>query len=87
MSATLIVGLLLASGPLQLLGAVLASQTHHRPLGAVTFALIAAVLIIVLLRIASRCEEQGGRLRLLCRLMSALSLGSVLLQLLLASPS
>jgi hypothetical protein len=43
----IIFGTLAASGPVALLGALLKEKTHHRQLGAVTFA-IAALLVIAI---------------------------------------
>jgi hypothetical protein len=40
------VGLLLALAPLALFGRVLKAATHHRPLGAATFAVVAVVLVV-----------------------------------------
>jgi len=41
-----LVGVGLATGPLSVLGRVLKSTTHHRPLGAVTFAFLALFVVL-----------------------------------------
>lgn len=41
----LLLGLLMAVGPLALLGMMLARHTHHRPLGAATYSVVAALIV------------------------------------------
>jgi hypothetical protein len=49
----LLMGFGFALGPLSLLGTVLAAHTHHRPLGAATFAMLAAAVLTVCWAIAA----------------------------------
>jgi hypothetical protein len=49
-------GVLFALGPLTFLGKVLHAQTHHRPLGAATFAVLSVFIIL-------SCLALGGRVR------------------------
>jgi hypothetical protein len=51
---SIVLGLLIALGPVALLARVLKVATHHRPLGAVTFALLAATVLAGSLFIATR---------------------------------
>jgi hypothetical protein len=52
--AALLVAVALAAAPLMFFARVLKSATHHRPLGAVTFAVVGAGLLLGLLVIAMR---------------------------------
>ena len=47
-------GALFASGPLMLLATLIKAKTHHRPLGAATFAMLAAVLLVAAIIVAAR---------------------------------
>jgi hypothetical protein len=48
-------GPLAALGPLMLLGQIIKSATRHRPLGALTYALIAGVVLILVWLVVARC--------------------------------
>jgi hypothetical protein len=50
----LLVGLGFALGPLAEFGTLLVKQTHHRPLGAATFAIIAAIVVALSWAMAAR---------------------------------
>jgi hypothetical protein len=50
----LLLGLGFAFGPLAQFGALLAKHTHHRPLGAATYAVIAGTVILVMWALATR---------------------------------
>jgi hypothetical protein len=67
----LTLGVLLAGLPLLPFAAFLKTSTHHRPLGGVTFAVIAGVLVAGLSLVATRlitwAGAQGPRLRALAR--------------------
>ena len=52
--ATLLVGVLMAAGPMIVFARLLKRATHHRPLGAVTFALVAVVVILGAVAVAAR---------------------------------
>lgn len=54
---TLGVGIALALGPLAAFGGVLKAATHHRQLGAVTFAIVAAVVVCGAVAVAHRLLE------------------------------
>jgi hypothetical protein len=75
-------GVLLSAAPLALLGLVLKTQTHHRPLGAATFAVLAFVVVsfcvVVALRVARAAEtrEPPARRALLSFLVAG-AFGSV----------
>jgi hypothetical protein len=51
---TLLLGVGLASGPLTMFAQVLKQTTHHRPLGAVTFAVLGTAVLLGALAIAAR---------------------------------
>ncbi len=57
---SLTLGVLLAAAPLLPFATVLKTTTHHRPLGGVTFAVIAGLLIIGLSLICSRVVTWAG---------------------------
>jgi len=48
---------LLSLGPLAMLGGLLKDKTHHRPLGGVTFAVLAAAVFVAALVVASRLRR------------------------------
>jgi hypothetical protein len=73
--AWLAVALLLSFGPLSLLGEWLSRSTHHRPLGAVTFAVI-AVLVMALVALCS--WRALGNLRVQKALFGAAALSALL---------
>jgi hypothetical protein len=83
---TLGLGAVLALLPLAVLGALLVAKTHHRALGAVTFAALAAAVLLVTtllarrLALATRAGRRDAR-RLLGGLVSASVLGTVALAL------
>jgi hypothetical protein len=75
-------GVALSAAPLALLGLVLKTQTHHRPLGAATFAVLAFVVVsfcvVVALRIARAAEKrEPSARRALLSLLVAGAFGSL----------
>lgn len=65
----LLLSVLLATPSLSLLGRVLKAVTHHRPLGATTFALVAALVLVAMVGVAARLVSsmtaaQGARRQL-----------------------
>ena len=52
----LLLGLGFSLGPLAALGTLLAKHTHHRPLGAATYAALSVVVVIVMWAIAARAH-------------------------------
>lgn len=78
-------GLALALGPLMVFARVLKTATHHRPLGAATFALVAAILVLGATAFSARViawsRGRGGALSKLPHGLAALglALGAVLL--------
>ena len=68
-------GLLAASGPLAVVATVLKDRTHHRQLGAVTFAFLAAVILFVAVSAARRSTvpSSPGWVRAGILVMSGLS--------------
>ncbi len=50
-------GLLIALGPLAFLGKLLHANTHHRPLGAATFAVLALLLVLGSMGLAARTRR------------------------------
>jgi hypothetical protein len=81
---TLVFGALLASGPTSLLGGLIAAKTHHRALGGVTFAFVAAAFIVsgalVVRRVLvtlPRGSPSGGTLRLALTTLVVSSMGTV----------
>lgn len=89
----LTVGLALAVAPLAALGAVLHARTHHRPLGATTFAILGAA-VAALCVVAARGISAPGRCRISSRATSlslvgagaALGAGTLASRLALVSP-
>jgi hypothetical protein len=65
--------LLLAAAPLTVLGGVLHATTHHRPLGAVTFALLGAGAIAGAILLVRRCQRSSLPVWHGCRIAAALS--------------
>jgi len=68
-AAAALVGIGLASGPVMVLGRVLKASTHHRPLGAVTFAVVAAMVFLGAIVVGARLlgvvrSLEGDRARL-----------------------
>jgi len=57
-----LVGVGLASGPVMVLGRMLKASTHHRPLGAVTFAVVAAAVFLGAMVVAARLLAIVGSL-------------------------
>lgn len=53
-SPAFLLGLGIAFGPLTQLGTLLSKHTHHRPLGAATFAVVAGMMILVAWALATR---------------------------------
>jgi hypothetical protein len=53
-AAAALLGIGLASGPVMVLGRVLKASTRHRPLGAVTFAVVAAMLLLCAIVVGAR---------------------------------
>jgi hypothetical protein len=51
------VGLGFAIGPLALLGTLLHGHTHHRPLGAATYAVLSGVVVVLCWAFAARVQE------------------------------
>jgi hypothetical protein len=49
-----LIGVGLASGPVMVLGRVLKGSTHHRPLGAVTFAILSAMVFVGAIVVGAR---------------------------------
>jgi hypothetical protein len=84
---TLLGGCLLVLGPLALFGAVLKSHTHHRPLGAATFAVGSFVVLalggLVLVTLGARLAERPRARRLLGAGLAVLAGVSLLVWLLL----
>jgi F0F1-type ATP synthase assembly protein I len=68
-------GVLLGLAPLSVLGAVLHETTHHRPLGAVTFTVLGALLLGSCVRIVARVAQSSARAWQACRVAAV---GSVL---------
>jgi len=62
----LVLALMIAVGPWTILGRLLKAGTHHRPLGAVTFSVLAVVIGVVLVvlvsRLASWSAQRGARM-------------------------
>lgn len=50
----LLLGLALALGPLSMFGMLLAKHTHHRPLGAATYSVVAAMIVCVTWAVANQ---------------------------------
>jgi hypothetical protein len=79
------VGLGLAAWPLSFLGSVLERTTHHRPLGAATFALLSLAVVLGCLLVARRvttfdaASTAGRALRVVLALCAAASTALVLL--------
>lgn len=72
-------GALVAAGPLALAASVLKTATHHRPLGAVTFALLAALVLLGAIALAARLHERRARGGLWhAAWLASLALGAVL---------
>lgn len=65
-------GLLLSLLPVWALGSLLHAGTHHRPLGAVSFAVLAALLSAASIAVVFRVSQLGSRAWLLARASSAL---------------
>lgn len=68
-AAAVVLGIGLASGPVMLLGRVLKASTNHRPLGAVTFAVVAAMVFLGAIVVSTRLlaivqSLEGDRARL-----------------------
>jgi putative flippase GtrA len=57
-------GVLMATVPLMIFARLLKSATHHRPLGAATFALVAALVLLFTIAAASRLLSLAARHRL-----------------------
>jgi hypothetical protein len=75
-------GLVLAAPILIVLGRVLKSTTHHRPLGAATFAMLAAVVVLGAIAIAARLigpAVRTGRWQRMARSILAVLLGTAML--------
>jgi hypothetical protein len=85
----MLIGLMLASTPLMLFARLLIENTHHRPLGSVTFAVIGFGMASGAIALASRSETlatRGKRLPwVLCRVLGLLSFVGMTFQLLVAS--
>jgi hypothetical protein len=77
-------GLLLAATPVMGLASWLHRNTHHRPLGAVTFVLFTAAVLLVAVLVARRCRDRGPTLWLVCRVAAIVSLLAPVLVLLLS---
>jgi hypothetical protein len=58
--ATLAVSAIILLGPLSLLGELLKRATHHRPLGAVTFAVLAGCALVVTIGVSYRLSQAAG---------------------------
>jgi hypothetical protein len=63
-----LIGVGLASGPVMVLGRVIKASTHHRPLGAVTFAVMAAMVFLGAIVVGARLlaivdSAEGDRAR------------------------
>lgn len=87
---TLLVGLLLAAGPLVLFARVLKATTHYRPLGGATFAIVAAGVLLGCLALSGRlvaASQSGARRRIAQRLLGVLAAASALIGLVLAAPA
>jgi len=79
----LTLGVLLAAGPLLPFATLLKTTTHHRPLGGVTFAVIAGVLLIGLSLVSARLVTWSGvQSRILVVALAALGTAGLLLCLL-----
>jgi len=52
--------ILFALGPLTFLGTALHAHTHHRPLGAATFAVLALIVLLGCFALAARCRATLG---------------------------
>ena len=50
-------GMLYAAGPLAALGSVIHAHTHHRPLGAATFAMLSLGIMLICLALAARTRS------------------------------
>lgn len=63
----LVAGLAIASGPVMVLGRVIKTATHHRPLGAMTYAVVACLVVlgswVLAWRLDQAAQEPGGSLR------------------------
>lgn len=66
-------GLLLSAGPLTVVARMLHLHTHHRPLGAVTFVLVATAIFVAGALLARRCKEQGPTAWRACRVAALIS--------------
>ena len=60
-------GFVLSVGPLTQVAILLHRHTHHRPLGAVTFAFAATAILLGCVLVAWRCQQRAGRYWRLCR--------------------
>lgn len=86
-SPALLIGFGFAFGPLCQLGTILVKQTHHRPLGAATYAVAAAMVIIVTWALATTAlvsvhstykrRRQFGWLLVVGGSLTSLALGAV----------
>ncbi len=87
---TLLVGLLLASGPLVIFARLLKATTHYRPLGGATFAIVAAGVVLGCIAVSGRlvaAAQAGARQRIAQRLLIVLAAASTLIGLALAAPA
>lgn len=89
-AATLLVGLLLATGPLVIFARLLKATTHYRPLGGATFAIVATGVLLGCFALSGRlvaASHSGSRRRVAQRLLVVLAAASALTGLALAAPA
>ncbi len=87
---TLLVGLLLATGPLVIFARLLKATTHYRPLGGATFGIVAAGVVLGCIAISGRlvaAAQTGARRRVAQRLLVVLAAASTLIGLALVAPA
>jgi hypothetical protein len=75
-SSALTLGVLLSAVPLLPLAAVLKTTTHHRPLGGMTFALLAGALIVGAALVSARLATWAGAQRSVLRSVARLTLSA-----------
>lgn len=87
---TLLVGLLLATGPLVIFARLLKATTHYRPLGGATFGIVAAGVVLGCIAVSGRlvaAARTGARQRVAQRLLFVLAAVSTLIGLVLIAPA
>lgn len=82
--SALTVGVLLAAVPLLPFASLLKTSTHHRPLGGVTFAVLASLVIVGLSLVSGRLvtwarEQQAGNVTVRLALIGSAALGTAAL--------